>query len=70
MYFKPKVVLSLISHFSVIITYVTFPDQAADGSFVWVSSIPQYSAVVEAKFVFGIWREATVTGRKSNIDAR
>lgn len=40
-----------------IIADVTFPDQAVDGPLIRVSAVPQYTAVVETKFVFGIrWK--------------
>ena len=51
LYLKPEIVFSLICHLSVVITDVTFPNQAVDGSLVGVSAVPQHSAVVETKLV-------------------
>lgn len=51
MYLKPEIVFSLVCHLSMVITDVTFPDQAVDGSLVGVGTVPQHSAVVEAKLV-------------------
>lgn len=53
-YLQPEVVFRLVCNFSVIIADVTFPDQTVDGSLIWVSAVPQYTAVVKTKFVFGI----------------
>lgn len=50
-YLKPKIVFSLVCHLSVVITDVTFPNQAVDGSLVGVGAVSQHSAVVEAKLV-------------------
>lgn len=51
LYLKPEVVFSLVCHLSMVITDVTFPDQAVDGSLVGVSTVPQHSAVVQAELV-------------------
>lgn len=51
MYLQPEVVLSLVSHLPVVITDVTFSNQAVDGSLVGVSAVPQHSAVVESELV-------------------
>lgn len=51
LYLKPEIVFSLICHLAMVITDVTFPDQAVDGSLVGVSAVPQHSAVVETKLV-------------------
>lgn len=61
-YLKPQVVFGLVCYFSVIIADVTFPDQAVDSPLIWVSAVPQYTAVVKAKFVFGIRRKSTEQG--------
>lgn len=61
-YLKPEIVFSLVCHLSMVITDVTFPDQAVDGSLVGVGTVPQHSAVVEAKLVLWSRRKAAVQG--------
>ena len=50
-YLQPEVVFSFVCHLSVVIIDVTLSDQAVDGSLVWVSAVPQHSAVVKTEFV-------------------
>lgn len=50
-YLKPEVIFSLVCDLPMIIADVTFPDQAVDGPLIWVSAVPQHTAVVKAKFV-------------------
>lgn len=67
-YLKPEVVFGLVCYFSMIIADVTFPDQAVDGPLVRVSAVPQHTAVVETKFVFGIRWKSRVQGPGGRLE--